>query len=155
MTAFSPDPKKEKQMKSIKALAAAVLVAATPLAASAQDHSAHGGATSFPDVCKSTAQTPPAGHPAADMGMMADHQKEAMEGMVTMDRDMMQGMMKEDPNVAFVCGMIAHHQGAIDMANVELKYGDDQWAKELAQKVIDEQTKEIAEMTDWLKNNVK
>ena len=74
---------------------------------------------------------------------------------MTMDRDMMQGMMKEDPDVAFVCGMIAHHQGAIDMANVELKYGDDQWAKEMAQKVIDAQTKEIAEMTDWLKNNVK
>ena len=142
-------------MNLIRTLAAAGLFAAAPLAASAQDHSAHGGATSFPDVCKSSAKTPPAGHSATDMGMMADHQKEAMEGMMAMDRDMMQGMMKEDPDVAFVCGMIAHHQGAIDMANVELKYGDDQWAKEMAQKVIDAQTREIAEMTAWLKDNAR
>ena len=51
--------------------------------------------------------------------------------------------------------VIAHHQGAIDMANVELKYGDDQWAKEMAQKVIDAQTREIADMTAWLKDNSK
>ena len=142
-------------MYLIRTLAAAGLFAASPLPASAQDHGAHGGATSFPEICKSSAETPPAGHSAANTAMVLDHQKEAMEGMMTMDRDMMQGMMKEDPDVAFICGMIAHHQGAIDMANVELKYGDDQWAKEMAQKVIDAQTREIADMTAWLKDNAK
>jgi uncharacterized protein (DUF305 family) len=142
-------------MHPIRTLVAAVLVAAAPLAATAQDHDAHGAATSFPEVCKSSAQTPPAGHAAADTGVMADHQKEAMQGMMTMDRDMMQGMMKEDADVAFICGMIAHHQGAIDMANVQLKYGDDQWAKEMARKVIDAQTREIADMTAWLKDNAR
>ena len=142
-------------MYLIRTLAAAGLVAASPLAASAQDHGAHGGATSFPEICKSSAATPPTGHSAANTAMVLDHQKEAMEGMMTMDRDMMQGMMKEDPDVAFICGMIAHHQGAIDMANVELKHGDDQWAKEMSQKVIDAQTREIADMTAWLKDNSK
>lgn len=55
----------------------------------------------------------------------------------------------------FVSGMIAHHQGAIDMAKVELQYGKDPWAKELAQKVIDAQTQEIAEMTKWLDEHAK
>jgi uncharacterized protein (DUF305 family) len=41
------------------------------------------------------------------------------------------------------------------MANVQLKYGDDQWAKEMAQKVIDAQTREIADMTAWLKDNAR
>ena len=66
---------------------------------------------------------PPAGHSAADMGAMNDHQKEAMEGMTRMDRDMMQGKMKDDADTAFICGMIAHHLGA----NVEIKYADNDW----------------------------
>ena len=76
-----------------------------------------------------------------------------MTAMMKMDADMMQGLMKEDADVAFVCGMFAHHHGAIDMAEIELKHGDNDWAREMAQKVIDAQTKEIAEMTDWLKDN--
>jgi len=75
--------------------------------------------------------------------------------MMQMDKDMMQGMMHKDPDVAFVCGMIAHHMGAIDMSKVELKYGRNAWAKEMAQKVIDAQTREIADMTEWLKTNAK
>lgn len=38
---------------------------------------------------------------------------------------MHEGMMMEDVDVAFACGMIAHHQGAIDMAEVLLEHGDD------------------------------
>ena len=41
------------------------------------------------------------------------------------------------------------------MAEVELKHGDDKWAKETAQKIIDAQKKEVAEMTQWLKDNAK
>jgi uncharacterized protein (DUF305 family) len=73
--------------------------------------------------------------------------------MMSMDRmhgDMMQGMQATDIDVAFVCGMIPHHQGAIEMAKAELAHGDDPWVKELAQKVIDAQQKEIAEMLEWL-----
>ena len=45
--------------------------------------------------------------------------------------------------------MIPHHQGAIDMAKVELKYGKDPELKKLAQDIIDAQEKEISFMKDW------
>jgi uncharacterized protein (DUF305 family) len=43
-----------------------------------------------------------------------------------------------------------HHQGAIDMAKVELQYGKDQATKDLAQSIISAQEKEIADMTRWV-----
>jgi len=95
---------------------------------------------------------------SGDMGMgdmMTDYQKASMEGMKSMHMNMMQGMMKKDADVAFVCGMIAHHMGAISMSEVELKYGDNEWAKKTAQKIIDAQTKEIAEMNEWLDKEAK
>jgi uncharacterized protein (DUF305 family) len=92
------------------------------------------------------------GAPAAKGGgMAADEAHTAlMAGMAAMDAGMDTGMTAKDLDVAFVCGMIPHHQGAIDMARAELKYGDDPWAKQLAQGIIAAQEKEIAEMKDWL-----
>ena len=90
-----------------------------------------------------------------DMSGMTETQKAYMQGMDQMNSAMMAGMMAEDPDVAFVCGMIPHHQGAIDMAKVVLQYGKDPWVKELAQKVIDAQTQEIADMTKWLGEHAK
>jgi hypothetical protein len=42
--------------------------------------------------------------------------------------------------------MIAHHQGAIDMALAELKYGRDERLRRLAQSIVVEQGQEIAYM---------
>jgi len=89
------------------------------------------------------------------MGEMTDYQKASMDGMKDMHMNMMQGMMKKDADVSFVCGMIAHHMGAISMSEVELKYGDNKEAKEMAQKIIDAQKKEITEMTKWLDKEAK
>ncbi len=55
--------------------------------------------------------------------------------------------MIKDPDLAFNCGMIAHHQGAIAMSEVELKTGKDEKSKEMARMIIDAQKKEIEEMT--------
>jgi uncharacterized protein (DUF305 family) len=60
-----------------------------------------------------------------------------------------------DPDVDFVRMMIPHHQGAIDMAEVELKYGKDESRKALARQIIEAQMREIAEMKDWLTKNAK
>lgn len=55
-----------------------------------------------------------------------------------------------DPDVAFVKGMIAHHQGAVDMANVILQFGEDEEIATFARKVIADQSAEIAWLREWL-----
>jgi uncharacterized protein (DUF305 family) len=72
--------------------------------------------------------------------------------MVTMPA-MHEGMMMDDADVAFACGMIAHHQGAIDMAEVLLEHGDDPQMRKLAEEIIAAQVAEIEQMTAWLAKN--
>ena len=68
------------------------------------------------------------------------------------DDKMMQDMampMTGDTDRDFVAGMIPHHAGAIDMAEIELKYGKDPKLRTLARNIIAAQKKEIAEMKAW------
>lgn len=46
----------------------------------------------------------------------------------------------------FVAMMVPHHQGAIDMAIAELRYGSDPQLKRIAQEIIVDQQQEIAAM---------
>jgi hypothetical protein len=46
----------------------------------------------------------------------------------------------------FVAMMVAHHQGAIDMAQAELRYGRNERLRRLAQEIIVTQQQEIAVM---------
>ena len=46
----------------------------------------------------------------------------------------------------FVAMMTPHHQGAIDMAVAELRYGHDEQLKRIAQEIIVDQQQEIAAM---------
>jgi uncharacterized protein (DUF305 family) len=126
---------------------------AAPLAQDAHsghDMSATGDevASGLPDICKAAGEATV--EPMASGHEMDQAHTDLMAGMDAMNRDMMTGAMAEDIDVAFVCGMIPHHQGAIDMAKAELAHGDDEWAKQMAQKVIDAQEAEIADMLAWL-----
>ena len=46
----------------------------------------------------------------------------------------------------FVAMMVPHHQGAIDMAQAELRYGSNQQLKTIAQEIIVDQMQEITLM---------
>ena len=49
----------------------------------------------------------------------------------------------------FVAGMIPHHRGAIEMAQIELQYGKDPALKRLARQIIRDQDRETAFMRQW------
>ena len=72
-----------------------------------------------------------------------------------MHAPMMQGMQDPDPDVAFVRGMIPHHQGAIDMAKLELKYGKDPALRQMAEKMIKDQEKEQKDLKAFLQKHKK
>jgi hypothetical protein len=62
---------------------------------------------------------------------------------------MMRGMSVDptgDVDVDFAAMMIPHHQGAIDMAVLELRYGRNEQLRRIAQEIIVDQQQEIVAM---------
>ncbi|WP_322889499.1 MULTISPECIES: DUF305 domain-containing protein [unclassified Yoonia] len=89
----------------------------------------------------------------ADLESMPEHVQENMRRMMISMPAMHDGMMNEDADVAFACGMIAHHQGAIDMAQVLIAHGEDPQMLALAHAIIAAQVAEMEEMSNWLAEN--
>jgi uncharacterized protein (DUF305 family) len=58
----------------------------------------------------------------------------------------------EEYDRLFLANMMAHHQGAIDMANLALKSASHQEIKDLASNIVSAQTGEINDMTQWQKD---
>ena len=122
------------------------------------DHGAmdHGdAAASLPAACRPDGgdqSTSPGGGNATAPDLDAV-QKANSDAMLAMHEPMMQAAMIKDPDLAFNCGMIAHHRGAIAMARVELAMGRDEASKALARAIIEAQEKEIAAMTAWVESH--
>jgi hypothetical protein len=72
--------------------------------------------------------------------------------------DMMKNMNMEfsgDADADFARSMIPHHQGAIDMAKLELKYGKDRKMRQMAEKMIKDQQKEQKDFQAFLQKKKK
>ncbi len=90
------------------------------------------------------------------MNMMGMHSRTDNQGMMGND-DMtmgemsidLQGKTGNDFDEAFLGGMIAHHQGAIDMAKLAQKNAKHQEIKDTADDIVSAQSKEIDQMQTW------
>ena len=85
------------------------------------------------------------GDPTSGQGNSADSTfaSQMMQAMDRMNSGMAAARPTGDPDRDFAAMMIPHHQGAIDMAKVELIYGRDPVLRRLAQGIIVEQQQEI------------
>lgn len=116
------------------ALGGALALSALTFAASAQtpaDHAGMGHAAAAPTDASASAST---------------------RAYQASGEQMMQGMNTPYTGNAdkdFAAQMIAHHQGAVSMARVELEYGKDPEMRKLAQGIIKAQKQEIAFMKKW------
>ncbi|GGJ89445.1 CopM family metallochaperone [Pseudomonas matsuisoli] len=90
------------------------------------------------------------GHGGEAAAAPAPANKAYMDSMQTMHDDMHEGIMAKDPDVAFAAGMLAHHEGAVEMARIQLEHGKDEEMRALAKAVIAAQEKEITQLRQWL-----
>lgn len=87
----------------------------------------------------------PMDHGGMDMNGM-DMNGMSQEEMMTH----LEGLSGEAFDAAFLEGMIAHHEGAVEMAETELADGENPEALALAEKIIADQEAEITEMEELL-----
>jgi len=90
--------------------------------------------------------TMPMGGMLSGSGASADMKQSMMSGMDSMQKMPMSGDTDKD----FAMMMKIHHQGAVDMAEMELAHGKSPVMKAMAKKIIAAQKKEIAEFDRWL-----
>ncbi|MEQ1945310.1 DUF305 domain-containing protein [Mesorhizobium sp. VNQ89] len=90
-------------------------------------------------------------HMSACLAALPRASQAYMRAMMGMHMPMMEAMSAKDPDVAFVKGMIPHHQAAIDMARAVLQFGSDEAAKAMAQQIMVSQQAEIDRMREWLR----
>ena len=150
-----PESFQEKNMLKLVLTAAFILTTAAAMAEDAK--SPPQGTESLPKACQVASPGQGVTGKAMEMGDMAAHsmsnmgepQMASMKAMQEMNRTMRATHGIKDPDLAFVCGMIAHHRGAVAMSKIELQSGKDDQAKTWAKKIIEDQEKEIAEFEAW------
>ena len=157
-----------KSMTILAALAAAFAITT----ASAQEGQTKGqSGFNLPEACRSAAQASGHGDMMQKMqsgvsqqmqgmqgmqGMMAqmtETQKGLHQAMMGMHGPMMMGMMAKDADVAWICSMVPHHQGAIAMARAGLQGADNAESRKLAEETIQSNQKELEKLTAWVEKN--
>ena len=127
-------------------LTAAALVTGFGSAVMAQSHMQHQSMDPASMQKMMTEMMPAASDPASTKAFKETHMKMMKDMHIT---------YSGNPDADFVRGMIPHHQGAIDMAKVQLQHGKNAQIRKMAAKIIKDQEREIAQMQAWLKKNVK
>ena len=92
-------------------------------------------------------------HSTMNMSPPAGDQSPSSQAFAKITAGMHKSMavpLSGDADVDFVRSMVPHHQGAIDMARIELEFGKDPKIRKLAQAVIEAQQAEIEMMQAWL-----
>lgn len=96
-------------------------------------------------------QTPGGSMAGMDMKGMGPMQKDSMAAMEKMNKAMMEGMMDPNPDLGWMKGMAAHHQGAIDMSDAAIQHSKSSEVKSEAQKAKQENEKSLKELTMKMK----
>lgn len=84
----------------------------------------------------------------------AEQHNEIHEAHEKMDKEISGMAMTGKVDTDFVMMMKAHHQSAVAMAEDELSHGKKPEMKKMAQKIIDDQKKEINDFNEWLSKNM-
>lgn len=81
------------------------------------------------------------------------HSMEHMAHMKKMDQMADVQLITGDLDNDYATLLILHHNSAVEDAEAYLMYGNNAQLKTMAQKIIDDQKKEIEELSKWLKAN--
>lgn len=92
---------------------------------------------------------------AAAMPMSSHGSSQLRAAMDHMMNGSAKTMLNGDTDHDFLTLMISHHQGAIEMAGIELRQGRRPEVRRLAQGIVAAQTSEIKQMRAWLRNWVR
>ena len=92
-------------------------------------------------ICAPACAAGPASANAEEAPFLSDNEK----AMTKMMNDM-SIQPTGDVDRDFVAMMVPHHQGAIDMAQAELRYGHNEQLRRIAQEIVIEQQQEIVAM---------
>ena len=124
------------------------LIAGLALLWACNDSSDHTSTTQGDTADHGAAHTnTPAASPMDTAGMAG----QSMMSLMQKNMDQMKAMSSTgNPDNDFAAMMKTHHMGAVEMSQLELAKGTNAEMKAMAQKMLDEQQKEIAELNTFL-----
>lgn len=105
-----------------------------------------------PSAFAQSASSPMPGTPGPVVGGgNMDHGSQRMRESMMGGTQKMQGMhLSGDTDKDFAMMMRMHHQQGLEMAKAQLQHGKDKEMRAMAQKILKQQQKEIAEFDRWL-----